>query len=432
MTSSMRVHTAWSWAISALAVVVSAIALCDLAPSRLVGAGVLLISLILAKIIPVDLPGGGTLSLVPAADIACALALGPAGGAVSLIGRAIGDRLQDVGRPGLRWRQNILAGAAPEVLASLSCGYASRSLGFSTLENSQGLQAAILSGLVYLAMRVVLLSVTNGLRYNTNPARIAMIGVSGPPSWGLLQLCAGLTGFYVYRLTVLTAMTLVGFTVFAALVVYAARLYMGMHATYWSTILALIPAIEAEFTYGEGHSRRVAAYCVAIARKLLLRDPAVSGVYIGALLHDIGMAGMDDRIVNKPSCLSAEEFSEIARHIEIGDNIVRTAPFLRLASGIVKHHHERWDGHGYPDGLRGVEIPLGARIVAVADAFEALSCARPYSKPLPVDAALPEIEAGAGTQFDPAVTRALKQAVQDELRWGRDVFEQHYSVDLTR
>jgi HD-GYP domain-containing protein (c-di-GMP phosphodiesterase class II) len=124
--------------------------------------------------------------------------------------------------------------------------------------------------------------------------------------------------------------------------------------------------------------------------------------------------------------------AQVAMHVEIGAKIVEKVPFLRPASGIVKHHHERWDGDGYPDHIAGSAIPVGARIVSVADAYEALVSKRPYREANSIEMALEEIRRCNGAQFDPAVVRALEKAVLDEQRWGNSVFQQHYSVDIAR
>jgi HD-GYP domain-containing protein (c-di-GMP phosphodiesterase class II) len=169
-----------------------------------------------------------------------------------------------------------------------------------------------------------------------------------------------------------------------------------------------------------------------MARKMLLPEQTVKGVYIGAMMHDVGMAGIDERVLNKPGRLTDEEMQEVSLHVEIGSKIVEKVPFLQPASGIVRHHHERWDGDGYPDGIAGKNIPVGARIVAVADAFEALVSRRPYREAYTVVDALEEIRRCGGAQFDPAVVRALERAVLDQQRWGTSVFQQHYSVDIAR
>jgi HD-GYP domain-containing protein (c-di-GMP phosphodiesterase class II) len=128
----------------------------------------------------------------------------------------------------------------------------------------------------------------------------------------------------------------------------------------------------------------------------------------GFLLHDIGKVGVPDEILFKPVALSDEEFERIARHAEIGAAILGHVDFLDEAMLIVRHHHERWDGTGYPDGLRGEEIPLAARVFAVADALDALTTDRPYRRAVGWAEARATIRAGAGTQFDPAVIEAYE------------------------
>jgi len=125
------------------------------------------------------------------------------------------------------------------------------------------------------------------------------------------------------------------------------------------------------------------------------------------LLHDIGKIGIPDGILLKPGRLSVDEWKIMRTHPELGRRLVERIPFLRGAVPIVYHHHERWDGTGYPSALKGELIPLGARVFAVADAFDAMTCDRPYSVAIPFEAARVEIERSAGTHFDPAVVQAF-------------------------
>jgi len=426
-----NVYAGWNNVLTAIAFLVAAASTRWLLPSQLIGAGFVLISLALARTIPVEMPGGWVLDLSNAIDMSAAMVLGPAGSLVSLFGRLLAMFVQGAGQMrGLR--PGSFAAAAPESIAVFCAGLAAHSLGFLGLRSSHDILVGVQVCAVYLISRALVYCVSNGLRYNMNPMLVAVGVLREPFMWHALQAAAGVFGVYVYSVVPFNLLSLGGFTVFAGLVAYAAILYIDMRSVYWTTLLSLIPAIENEVHYDEGHSERVSAYSVAIARKMSLPEQSVYGIYIGAILHDVGMSGIDERILNKPGRLTAEEALEVAKHVEIGAKIVDKVPFLHPASGIVQHHHERWDGQGYPDGLSGEAIPLGARIVAVADTFAALSSERPYRRPFSVEDALREIRSCTGTQFDPRVVSALEKAVPDEQRWGRDVFGQHYTVDFIR
>jgi HD-GYP domain-containing protein (c-di-GMP phosphodiesterase class II) len=151
----------------------------------------------------------------------------------------------------------------------------------------------------------------------------------------------------------------------------------------------------------------------AVARRLGLKPAEVRTIRYAALLHDIGKIGIRTEILLKPGKLTAEEFAEMKQHTLIGQRILEPIPFFAGVHRLVRWAHERWDGGGYPDGIGGEDIPLGARIVAVADAFDAMTSQRPYSLPRPPEAALEELRRCAGTQFDPDVVEAFTAAWLD-------------------
>jgi len=177
--------------------------------------------------------------------------------------------------------------------------------------------------------------------------------------------------------------------------------------TYRSTLDALGSAIDTRDVGTQAHSRRVRSYTLAIARGHGVPEVALRDIEHGVLLHDIGKIGIPDAILLKPGPLTPAEWTVMRTHPEIGRQLIEKIPFLGGAVPIVYHHHERWDGRGYPSGLRGEAIPLGARIFAVADAFDAMTYDRPYSRAISFEAASEEIRRCSGTQFDPAVVAAF-------------------------
>jgi cyclic di-GMP phosphodiesterase len=176
-----------------------------------------------------------------------------------------------------------------------------------------------------------------------------------------------------------------------------------LEATYRSTLDALGSAIDTRDVGTHAHSRRVRSYTLALARAHGVPEVALRDIEHGVLLHDIGKIGIPDAILLKPGPLTPAEWKVMRRHPEIGRQLIEKIPFLRGAVPVVYHHHERWDGTGYPAGLRGEAIPLGARIFAVADAFDAMTFDRPYSCAISFEKATEEIKRCTGSQFDPAV-----------------------------
>jgi putative nucleotidyltransferase with HDIG domain len=193
-----------------------------------------------------------------------------------------------------------------------------------------------------------------------------------------------------------------------------ARLLKQLQVTYVSTLKTLISVMEAKDAYTKGHTERVASYAVAIAAKLMLPEPMRRRITFGALLHDIGKLGVMESILYKEGKLDTTEWDLLKSHPEIGASVVDKMEFLTGTSEIVKHHHESWDGTGYPDGLKGEEIPLGARIVAVADSFDAMTTNRSYRRALSIDEAIERMQSAAGTQFDPRIVRLFVHHIREK------------------
>ena len=185
------------------------------------------------------------------------------------------------------------------------------------------------------------------------------------------------------------------------------RLDEQLKTSYDSSVQALVQAIEEKDTYTRGHSERVARIVVLVARELRLPEAEIEYLRLGSILHDVGKIGIPESIVRSSKRLTKTEYQFIQKHPLKGLEILQHIPFIRDHVYLIRNHHERWDGKGYPDGLRGEEIPLGAQIVAVADAFDAMRYSRRYRKALPPVQAAREISEGIGTQFSPAVARAF-------------------------
>jgi putative nucleotidyltransferase with HDIG domain len=192
-----------------------------------------------------------------------------------------------------------------------------------------------------------------------------------------------------------------------ALVHRASRKLLKQQADLMAALLgtyhALASAIDTKDSYTGDHSTRVAELAVAVAQTMGLSPDLIEQTRIGARLHDLGKIGVPDAILMKSGPLSANELAVMRRHADAGAAILEQSPLSEQVRQIVRHTHERWDGGGYPDGLAGEAIPLLARIVAVADAYEAMTGDRPYRPGMPVQVAIRRLRAAAGSQFDPAV-----------------------------
>jgi len=184
-------------------------------------------------------------------------------------------------------------------------------------------------------------------------------------------------------------------------------LLVQLEQAYESSLIMLANAIELRDHYTRGHVERVRNHALAIARQLGWTDARQNHLAYGSILHDIGKIHILESVLSKPGPLDAAEWEEMKKHPIIGAEMVKNISYLIPALPIIRHHHERWDGKGYPDGLSGNEIPLSARIVAVADSLDAMITSRTYRKALTPDEAYEEIARCSGTHFDPEVVRAF-------------------------
>ena len=207
--------------------------------------------------------------------------------------------------------------------------------------------------------------------------------------------------------------------------------HQELRTAYMSTVRALAEAIDAKDTYTRGHSERVAIYASRIARELGCKRQFIERIYLAGLLHDVGKIGVPDAIITKPGALTREEYDVMKRHPAIGARILEPVSFLSDVVPCVRHHHEWFDGsdRGYPDRLRGLEIPYPSRIILVADTVEAMSSDRPYRKAQPFSAVTAEIDRYQGTQFDPEAAQAFLALAERE---GEDFIEHASKFDLDK
>ena len=196
-------------------------------------------------------------------------------------------------------------------------------------------------------------------------------------------------------------------------------------------IRALTSAVDAKDPYTCSHSERVARVAVRLAAEMGCDAETMDNLYLAGLLHDIGKVGIDDSILRKMGTLSDDEYEHVKAHVSIGHNILRNLAGLKDLLPVVFHHHESWDGGGYPHHLDAQQIPLAARIVAVADAFDAMSSDRPYRKAMPDETVDRILETGAGLQWDPEVVQAFLRA-RDDIRRTCGNLRQPLDLQTTR
>ncbi len=195
----------------------------------------------------------------------------------------------------------------------------------------------------------------------------------------------------------------------ASLTVENLLLYDSLSMNLYATLRALVRSLEAKDPYTKLHSQRVTHIALAIAEFTGIKDEELEVLEFAGHLHDIGKIGIRDQVLMKPGRLTREEYEIIKAHPVIGEEIVSHLGLMTQAKAVIRHHHERWDGHGYPDGLKGTETPVLARILAVADTFDAITTDRPYRKGHSPQEALEEIIKNSSTQFDPDVVKTFRE-----------------------
>jgi len=258
---------------------------------------------------------------------------------------------------------------------------------------------------VYFLVNTFLVSIVIALHQKTSVLKVELFSFKwGIPNY-LAQAPIAFLMAVVYRQISWWASLFLLFPLFIAHYVY--RLYVNLQKQHLDTIQALATAIEARDSYTEDHSQRMAEYAFSVAKQLGLSTSEAETIQYAAVLHDIGKIGVNDEILNKPGPLTEKEWVKMKKHVIIGTDILTRIDSFREASRIVYHHHERYDGQGYPEKLKGEEIPIGARILSVIDAYDAITSKRPYRPASSAQEAIEEIKKNAGTQFDEKVVKVF-------------------------
>ena len=364
----------------------------------------------MAEFLPVDLPTSGSVTIGFPIDFVVILVYGPATAMfITVFGAIVGELMQRK----ITWYK-ILFNASQYALSAGLAGIAYQKLGgvVGAVNLTNYIIPAIACALVYYLV-------------NSNLFIMVIHLAEGVSIWSIWKTqLRGIIATYIALAPIGFIMAMVyvtigiwGIILFFFPLILARRsfeLYTKMRRVYLDTIRALAAAIDAKDPYTKGHSERVAETSVTLAQELNLSDREIENIEYTALLHDIGKIGIADSILGKNSSLTNKEFDKIKEHTVMGAKIIEPVDFLKNSYKAIYHHHERYNGKGYPDGIKSEDIPILARIIAVADAYDAMGSDRPYRKKLNKDKILKELKDQSGKQFDPKVVKALISLLERE------------------
>lgn len=341
-------------------------------------------------------------------DLAVWAMLGPSVAILmELVGQIVGEGL--VKRRGLI---KILYNAPAMMLSVGAAGVVYRQIPWGErLDSPLFLLAALASQFVFSAITMLLAATVLLISEGKRPSEIWRSGFG----WHFLSgfVTAPLSAFLIfsYQYAGLWSLLLFGIPLFTIWQTH--KLFEQMKESHKNTVAALTTALEADEPYTHGHSYRVAQYALWLGRRLGMGAQELETLEYAGLLHDIGKIAITNDIVCKPARLTKEEFDILSAHPAIGGEIVEQMKFLEDAATMVRHHHERPDGMGYPDGLKGEEISLGSHILNVCDAIDAMTSNRPYRAALSIEQCVEELQRFRGTQFDTRVVDAFTEMVAD-------------------
>jgi len=363
-----------------------------------------------AEFIPVDLPTGGGISIGFPVDFVLILIYGPA---LAMLITALGVLIAEIIEKKKSWYK-VIFNAAEYVLSAGVAGlvyqYTGGIIGFQNF--FKFILPAALCALTYCLINSILVTIVISFAQDSKISTVWRVNIKEMIPSYLAEAPIGFLMAIVY-----VEVGIFGILLFFLPLLLARRsfeLYTKMRKVYLDTIRALAAAIDAKDPYTKGHSERVAQLSVALAQELNLSDRDIENIEYTALLHDIGKIGIADNILGKNSSLTDKEFDKIKEHTVMGAKIIEPVDFLKDSYEAIYHHHEKYNGAGYPDGLKEKDIPLSARIIAVADAYDAMGSDRPYRKKLSKDKILNELKDQSGKQFDPEIVKALISVIDKE------------------
>ena len=360
--------------------------------------------------LPVYLGRGGAVTVTVALVYGSIILFGPAVSMYIMIIANVGS--QFFSREKIEWHK-VFFNCAQYVIAIAIAGVVYKFTGGSFSSNNFfNIIPLLLAALTFFTINITAITFILALVQRVPPWGIWVTSIKWTIPNMLTLPVLGLIMAYVY----VTIGPLGVFLFFAPLLLarFIFKSYMDTRELYVNTLEALASALDAKDRYTRGHSDRVAKYAVELARQLKTPEDQVEVIQHMALLHDIGKIGISDELLNRVGRLSDEEFDLIKLHPVIGANILRDLNYMGSYTEYVRYHHEKFDGSGYPDGLKGDDIPLGARIITLADSFDAMTTDRSYRKKMTVEEALDEVRRCAGSHFDPYLARAFLECWQEK------------------
>ncbi|AGA68021.1 putative domain HDIG-containing protein [Desulfitobacterium dichloroeliminans LMG P-21439] len=365
---------------------------------------------VISESLPVSLPKGGYVTVGYAIFMTC-LILFPIGVTIPIVLAAGILIFGKAGKEQLLYKRIF---NASQYVISISFAYL-----IFNLFNAQharfdivNLISYFVAAFSYSLLNVTIVSITLGALFDKSPWYMWRINIR----WSIPNFLA------LAPLAILTSMIYREFGVLALFLLFiplllarhSFQLYMDMRKNYLNTVEALVTALEAKDSYTSGHSSRVAEWSAKIAEELKLAEDRVEFIKYAGVLHDVGKIGVSEDILNKKGQLTESEWTIIRNHSAIGEQIVHSIDFLFDVSSTVRSHHERFDGNGYPDRIKGKDIPLESRIIALADAYDAMTSSRSYRESLSPAEALIELRRVSGSQLDPDVVVAFDNIMQRE------------------
>ena len=365
---------------------------------------------VFAEFIPVDLPMAGSITIGFPIDFIIILVYGPA---LAMLISAISAIISELLGKKTSWYKIIFNASQYALsvgIAGLTYQYVGGVVGFQNF--FKYFFPAAICAFVYCLINLILVTMVISLDQGDRIKDVWRINFKGILPTYLSEAPIGFLMAIVY-----VDVGIIGILLFFLPLFLARRsfeLYTKMRKVYLDTIRALAAAIDAKDPYTKGHSERVAKTSVALAQELNLSDRDIENIEYTALLHDIGKIGIADSILGKKSSLTSQEFDKIKEHTIMGANIIEPVDFLKNSYWAIYHHHEKYNGQGYPDGIKSEDIPILARIIAVADAYDAMGSDRPYRKKLDKDKILKELKEQSGKQFDPKVVKVLISVIDRE------------------
>lgn len=374
------------------------------------------ILILLAESLGISLPRVGSISVSSAILYAVMIVFGPLTAAIIAVFTSITWKDIQKKTSYYRWlfngAESILAIGVAGLVYIYTGGNLLLDRGLVIFDFPQILIALVLSMLTLFLLDSILVSVAIGLSENISPLSIWRMDCK----WAFFNyITLSVLGIALAEIYVKVGPLGIAFLIIPLLVARKdLEAYMNLQDTYMKTVSSLVTAIEAKDPYTKGHSERVAEYAEGTARELGWSEDKMKTMRYAALLHDVGKIGIAKKILGKAGKLSEEEFKVVQDHPDLGARIIREIQFLEDVIPAVFHHHEALDGSGYLEGLVGDSIPQSARIMAVADSFDAMTSARPYRPAMDTETAARELITCSGAQFDGAVVDALLRSINLE------------------